>query len=95
MGEFLAGPPDDCPPRPGHAALARRLRTRPGMWYRIGQYASRNGAQGAASDIRSGRTPAWRPRGEYLAEAVTTEAGAHEVWASYTGPGPARKGPAQ
>ena len=62
----------------GHQ-LAAKLAANPGKWGMYRAFETRHRAQIAASRIRTGHYPAWRPVGVWETVAVTTGAG-HEVW---------------
>lgn len=83
MSDLRPRPPRDFGTSPTHrdARHAEELEANPGMWARVRTCKTRDRAQSAAHRLRSGRLASFR-RG-FLAEAITTEQGRHEVWACY------------
>lgn len=83
MSDLRPRPPRDygASPARGDARHAEDLRNNPDMWKKVRTCKSRDRAQSAAHRLRSGRLANFR-RG-FLAEAITTEQGRHEVWACY------------
>lgn len=67
-----------------HSVAAAQLRSRPGQWARIAEYASSAGAGSTAARIRAGDARAWEPAGDYEAVSRTVE-GKHVVFARYMG----------
>ncbi|MFE9642384.1 hypothetical protein ACFYOC_25510 [Nocardiopsis alba] len=60
---------------------ARLLKANPGKWLKVRTSKTRAQAQSTAYRVRTGALAAFR-RG-FHADAITTETGTHEVWATY------------
>jgi hypothetical protein len=72
-----------------HAAMAAKLRARPGEWMLVGEYSSSQSAESTANEIRTayekrGPSP-YTPAGAFQTRTRLTEFGA-TVWACYVGP---------
>lgn len=80
----------DPPPGPSrgpgkdHFIIGQELRKKPTAWANIGSYGTINAAYAAASRIRTGGYPAYRPAGAFEAVKRTVN-GAHCVFARYMG----------
>lgn len=84
MIELFDAPPKDfgVDRRLADADVAQVLKAAPTKWAKARTSKTRDGAQSVAHRIRSGRLKAFA-RGGFLAEAITTADGKHEVWVSY------------
>ncbi|WP_435109416.1 hypothetical protein [Nocardiopsis synnemataformans] len=65
-----------------YAEVAQALKAHPEKWAKARTAKSRIAAHSVAHRIRSGRLKSFA-RGGFLAEAITTKDGKHEVWVSY------------
>lgn len=77
-------PPGSRGPNKNHQDVALVLKANPGVWAKIGTYASSASSGSTAHFVRTGRLKAFRPAGAFEATARTVE-GEHFVYARYVG----------